>query len=87
MDRRTDTELQTCPNCGSTFDLAKQYYYDSLCPDCKDERETWPICPACQERYDPSTESHAKSVPIRGGGYEYLLFCSETCKEDFGHHQ
>lgn len=28
-----------CRECGSTFNLAAQYYYDSLCPSCKREKD------------------------------------------------
>ena len=30
-------ELVECRDCGAEFNLGAQMYYDSLCPDCKNE--------------------------------------------------
>lgn len=34
-----DAEIMECDACGSQFDLARQDYYDKLCPDCNEEME------------------------------------------------
>jgi hypothetical protein len=41
---RSDThrhapEQAECRNCGAMFDLARQYYYDDLCPTCKEKED------------------------------------------------
>lgn len=33
--RRHDPDLVVCSECGSTFDLARQNYYDDTCPACR----------------------------------------------------
>jgi Zn finger protein HypA/HybF involved in hydrogenase expression len=34
-----DVEIIECRECGAQFDVAKQRYYDNLCPPCKDEND------------------------------------------------
>lgn len=34
-----DPEMIDCRNCGAPFDLARQYYYEDLCPSCKKEKD------------------------------------------------
>lgn len=34
-----ETEEMKCRKCGSTFNLAAQFYYDNLCPECKNEEQ------------------------------------------------
>lgn len=69
--RRPGPEHQTCRECGATFDLAAQNYYDNVCPSCVDEERTWPLCAACSKRVDPD-EAVRKFVNPKGsaaGGY------------------
>lgn len=35
--RQHDPDITECRECGTKFDLALQYYYDNLCPSCKDK--------------------------------------------------
>lgn len=37
--RERDTEIINCTECGALFNLAAQYYYSPLCPNCA-ERDT-----------------------------------------------
>lgn len=30
-----DPDLVTCRDCGHEFDLARQDYYDNICPNCR----------------------------------------------------
>jgi Zn finger protein HypA/HybF involved in hydrogenase expression len=34
-----DPEVIECRECSAQFDLARQNYYDNLCPECKHEKQ------------------------------------------------
>jgi len=77
--------MTTCSDCDQEFDLARQHYYDNVCPSCmEDESEeeefrSWRKCTACSMRV-PTDE--AGSATSRGRtGTERVLVCSEGCKE------
>lgn len=38
MRHRQESEEMECRNCGATFNLAAQMYYDNMCPECKHEQ-------------------------------------------------
>lgn len=35
--RERDTEIRDCQECGTPYNLAAQYYYSPLCPECEAE--------------------------------------------------
>jgi DNA-directed RNA polymerase subunit RPC12/RpoP len=53
-----------CRDCGRTFDLAAQNYYDQVCPECVDDERTWPLCFKCSERVGPEDRTPIK---VTGG--------------------
>lgn len=80
-----DPELIECRECGCEFDLARQHYYDDICPSCLKEEEperTWPGCFRCGDKYEPGT-GHTVRVPPRGPGQstEFLTVCSKECAQ------
>lgn len=57
MNRETPSEPTTCQECGTTFDLAAQYYYAPKCPACMaddDPEKTQPVCHYCDGRVPQS---------------------------------
>lgn len=56
----------TCRECGATFDLSNQHYYDNLCPECMADHapeRTWPGCAVCGERVPPEDRT---TIRVRG---------------------
>lgn len=81
-----DPELVTCRDCETKFDLARQHYYDNLCPSCKADHDgqeaIQPTCPGCGDRFDPSGGTIAQVInPGVRGGRETIMVCSTDCKE------
>lgn len=78
-----EPELTECRNCGSTFDLSRQHYYDELCPPCEKKEHspitTWRSCVACSTMA-PSDQLQLATVRGRTGT-ERLSVCSEGCRE------
>lgn len=35
-NQEQEQEIEECRECGTEFNLAAQYYYDNLCPSCKE---------------------------------------------------
>lgn len=61
MSHEPDRDLIECRECGQTFDLSAQNYYDNLCPTCVAEERperTWPICVACDDRIPPEERAY-----------------------------
>jgi hypothetical protein len=57
-----DADLTECRECGTTFDLAMQNYYDALCPSCIPPERTWPRCIECDDKVPPDERTQV-TVP------------------------
>lgn len=73
-----DPEMVPCADCGSTFDLARQHYYDNRCPDCVPDDQLKQSCAICGDREMPGDLRGAISRGRRGS--ERIQVCSEGCK-------
>lgn len=85
MRHEHDPEMTDCRNCGAEFDLARQNYYDNICPSCLKEEEperTWPSCASCGDKIPPG-EREYKTVAERRGGTSQLPIHAD-CKDDSG---
>lgn len=81
MYHEHDPEIIECSNCGTEFDLARQHYYDDLCPSCASENKewrTWIGCVACGTRLPRDQVEHATSTGRTGT--EHVPVCSKGCK-------
>lgn len=65
--RREPPEPTECRDCGATFNLAAQYYYDNLCPECKREQDgedaVDPVvgsCYVCDDDVRSTEESYSR---------------------------
>ena len=82
-DHEHDPEPTECRDCGATFDLARQHYYDNRCPSCvedEDPERTWPMCAKCDGRVPPDEQDTTKTY-TEGVGYETLTV-HEACAVD-----
>jgi len=70
----------SCAECSREFDLARQHYYDNVCPSCKDDRVTWPGCFRCSERIPPEERA---TVTVRGRTGTERLPAHESCAEEY----
>lgn len=71
-----EQDLVECGACGSTFNLAAQYYYDNLCPECKREEHgdeavdpvvgTCYVCDADVHKTEQVWSKRAAPYDIRG---------------------
>lgn len=83
--REPDMDITECRECGAEFNLAAQYYYDNLCPSCKQDQDgkktSWPACPICESRFEPNTGIDV-TIPKRNsfGGKERIRVCSAECE-------
>lgn len=80
---RHDPDYVECRNCNTTFDLARQHYYDDLCPECM--RDANPdrmkqACLICGDRVDRSEIQKAKLVGRHQS--EMVSVCSDECAEE-----
>ena len=64
----SETEIHTCRECGTRFDLMNQPYYDNLCPDCIDDERLYPSCSGCGETVKPENATTVKRVWRTGMG-------------------
>ncbi len=66
-------ETVQCRDCGTSFNLDAQWYYDNLCPSCKAEQDgeekTWPSCIFCGDKIPPEgrTSTTVTNRSMRGG--------------------
>jgi hypothetical protein len=83
--REHDPEPTNCRSCGTQFDLARQHYYDNLCPTCKQDADgedrTNPVvgsCHVCGEdvRANESYYSQKAAHPEMRRG-EGVLVCPD----------
>lgn len=86
--REQEEEIIECRECGTTFNLAAQFYYDNKCPSCVEADEpkrSWPSCIRCGEKYEPGT-GVSTTVTNRSmrGGTERVVACSDECASKLG---
>lgn len=77
-----DQDLTECRECGETFNLAAQNYYDNLCPACVEPERSWPICMECDERIPPDERAHKT---VRGAARDpatVRVAIHESCKSN-----
>lgn len=84
-----ETEEIECRDCGTTFNLAAQWYYSPLCPECKanedGEDTTLPACPRCGDRIQPGDGTTISVVnPGVAGGRETVYVHDGDCADDMG---
>jgi NMD protein affecting ribosome stability and mRNA decay len=85
MSHQPEREDTECRNCGTTFNLAAQHYYDDMCPDCMKEenpKRTWKGCSRCDEKIPPD---ELKWRVVRGGRRDpstVKLPVHKKCKKD-----
>lgn len=78
-NRRTPSEMIDCRDCGATFNLAAQFYYTNLCPDCVEDERSKPVCPRCDERIDDDEGTYTQTRTLHGSE---TIFVHEDCEDD-----
>lgn len=66
MPYNHDPDMVECRECETEFDLARQNYYDNICPKCLKEEEperTWDRCVRCD---DPIPPTEKTTITVRG---------------------
>lgn len=85
MQHEHDPDMVDCRECGRTFDLARQNYYDNLCPSCMEKENperTWPRCTECDDPIPPEKRAYKT---VRGAARDpstVRLPVHEGCKPD-----
>lgn len=71
-----DPDIVLCRDCQTTFDLALQHYYDSLCPKCKADANTT-TCDICQDTVGADDVQQATFVGRMPT--QQVTVCSDEC--------
>lgn len=76
-----DPELIECRECDSEFDLARQHYYDDICPSCRADGRGEINCVRCATAFRAGTGHTVRSSGAIFAPDEMVTVCSAECAQ------